>query len=84
MLRNYAVGQGLDHQGRQRSAVFEASGRVGGATGAELMALTEFARDQSVQVVETSHVEEFGRNCELPPGAVTQPTSKAMILKSDQ
>src|SRR5262245_4895700 len=69
--RNYDVGQGVDHQGHQRSAVFEASWRVGGATGAELMALTEFARDQSVQLVGASHVEEFGRNREPPPGAVT-------------
>jgi hypothetical protein len=69
--RNYDVGQGQDHQGRQRSAVFEASWRVGGATGAELMALTEFARDPSVQVVEASHVEAFGRKLEAPRGAVT-------------
>ena len=32
--RNYDVGQGVDHYGSQRSAVFEASWRVGGATGA--------------------------------------------------
>jgi len=69
--RNYDVGQGLDHQGRQRSAVFEASWRVGSATGAELMALTEFARDQSVQLVEASHIVEFGRNRKPPPGAIT-------------
>ena len=69
--RNYDVGQGLDDEGRQQSAVFEASWRVGGATGAEVMALTEFARDPSVQVVEASHVEEFGKNRQAPLGAVT-------------
>jgi hypothetical protein len=69
--RNYDVGQGLDDDGRQRSAVFEASWRVGGATGAEVMALTEFARDPSARVVEASHVEEFGGNREAPRGAVT-------------
>jgi hypothetical protein len=68
--RNYDVGLGLDVDGQPRSGLFESSWRVGGATGAEVAALTEFMRDPSVEVVEASHLEEFGRNREPPPEAV--------------
>jgi hypothetical protein len=40
--RNYDVGQGLDAQGKWRSGVFESSWRSGGASTAELAALTAF------------------------------------------
>ena len=69
--RNYDVGQGVDGKARRRSAVFESSWRAGGASAAELLALAEFVRDPSLQVVEASHVEEFGKSREAPPGAVT-------------
>jgi hypothetical protein len=69
--RNYDVGVGLDINGQPRSGLFESSWRVGGATGAEVAALTEFMRDPSVEIVEASHVEEFGRNREPPSAAVT-------------
>jgi hypothetical protein len=52
--RNYDVGQGIDIEGRRRSGVFESSWRVGGATSAELVALSIFSQDPSVQVVEAS------------------------------
>jgi hypothetical protein len=68
--RNYDVGQGIDEEGQRRSGVLESSWRVGGATGAELMALREFIRDPSIHLVETSHVEEFGEDREAPRGAV--------------
>ena len=68
--RNYDVGQGIDEKGQRQSGVFESSWRVGGATAAELVALTRFAEDPSVQIVEASHVEKFGPNCEAPLGAV--------------
>jgi hypothetical protein len=68
--RNYDVGQGIDIEGRRRSKVFESSWRVGGATSAELVALSLFNQDPSVQVVEASHVEKFGKDCEAPRGAV--------------
>jgi Protein of unknown function (DUF3182) len=68
--RNYDVGQGIDARGRQRSGVLEASWRVGGATAAELVALAAFMQDPSVQVVEASHVEEFGEHRHAPAGAV--------------
>jgi hypothetical protein len=69
--RNYDVGLGLDVNGQPASGVFESSWRVGGATGAELAALAEFMRDSSVKVVEASHVEEFGKDREPSPEAIT-------------
>jgi hypothetical protein len=69
--RNYDIGLGFDVNGQLRSGVFESAWRVGGATGAEVAALAEFMRDSSVEVVEASHVEEFGENREPPSGAVT-------------
>ncbi len=68
--RNYDVGQGIDEEGRWRSGVFEASWRSGGASTAELAALSEFAQDPVVQVVEASAVKEFGRDRKIPPGSV--------------
>jgi hypothetical protein len=68
--RNYDVGQGIDEKGQRRSGVLESSWRVGGATAAELAALTRFAEDPSVQIVEASHLEKFGSNRDAPPGAV--------------
>ncbi|RZN33897.1 DUF3182 family protein [Bradyrhizobium sp. Leo121] len=69
--RNYDVGLGLDVNGNYGSGVFESSWRAGGATGAEVAALAEFMRDSSVEIVEASHVEEFGRDLEPPPEALT-------------
>jgi len=42
--RNYDVGQGVGADGRPRSGVLESSWRMGGASSAELAALTAFAR----------------------------------------
>jgi hypothetical protein len=69
--RNYDVGVGLDCDGHRRSGVFESSWRVGGATGAEVVALSEFTQDPSVDIIETSHVEEFGKGRVPPLGAVS-------------
>jgi uncharacterized protein DUF3182 len=68
--RNYDVAQGLGTDGRPRSGVLEPSWRIGGATSAELVALAAFARDPSLQVVEASHVEEYGRGCQAPADAI--------------
>ncbi|WP_050423330.1 DUF3182 family protein [Bradyrhizobium tropiciagri] len=68
--RNYDVGQGLDTRGQWRSGVLEASWRSGGASTAELAALTAFAQDSALQVVEATSVKRFGRLCKPPPGAV--------------
>jgi Protein of unknown function (DUF3182) len=68
--RNYDVGQGIDYKGQLKSGVLESSWRVGGATPAELAALTRFADDPSVTMVEASHLEKFGPDCNAPPGAI--------------
>jgi Protein of unknown function (DUF3182) len=68
--QNYDIGQGLDEKGRNRSAVFESSWRAGGASPAELAAFAEFVRDPSAQLVEASHIEQFGKDIEPPPGAI--------------
>jgi uncharacterized protein DUF3182 len=67
--RNYDVAQGIDHHGRRRGGVLEASWRVGGATGAEVAALAAL-RDPSVQVIEVAHIEEYGENKFVPDGAI--------------
>src|SRR5256885_1924361 len=56
--RNYDVAQGVDNEGQWRSGVLEASWRSGGASTAELTALTAFVQSQGLQVVEASAVKE--------------------------
>jgi hypothetical protein len=68
--RNYDVGQGADSEGQWRSGVFEASWRSGGASTAELAAMTAFARDPGLQAFEASTVKEFGKGRDAPRGAV--------------
>ena len=68
--RNYDVVQGTDSDGRRRSGVLESSWRAGGASSAELAALAEFAQNPTLQVVEASAVEEFGRDHEPPADAI--------------
>jgi hypothetical protein len=68
--RNYDVGQGMDGRGQWRSGVFEASWRSGGASTAELAALTAFTQDSRLQVVEATSVKQFGRRTMIPAGAV--------------
>jgi len=68
--RNYDVGQGLDARGQWRSGVLEASWRSGGASTAELAALTVLAQDSALDVVEAASVKRFGSLRKPPPGAV--------------
>src|SRR5215813_13138804 len=68
--RNYDVAQGIGADGRPRSGVLEPSWRIGGASSAELVALTAFARDPSLKVVRASHVEEFGEGRQAPVDAI--------------
>lgn len=67
--RNYDVIAGMDTQRRQRRAVLEQSWRVGGATPAELMALTAFERDPGRTHVVAASVERFGEDAVLPATA---------------
>jgi len=68
--RNYDIGQGLDARGQWRSGVLEASWRSGGASTAELAALTVLAQDSALNVVEATSVKRFGSLRKPPPGAV--------------
>jgi hypothetical protein len=68
--RNYDVGQGLDGESQWRSGVFEPSWRSGGASTAELAAMTAFANDPSLQVFEASTVKDFGRARAAPRHAL--------------
>jgi hypothetical protein len=65
--RNYDVAQGIDGRGQWRSGVLEASWRSGGASTAELAALTAFARVCALQVVEATSVKQFGQPRKPPP-----------------
>jgi Protein of unknown function (DUF3182) len=67
--RNYDVGQGLDAQGRWRSGVFESSWRSGGASTAELAALTAFAEDPGLRVFNLCSIKEYGNGHQPPPHA---------------
>lgn len=67
--RNYDVGQGRDAKGRHRSGVLEASWRIGAASTAELAALTAFAQDPDVRIVEASAVKACGPGLVAPERA---------------
>jgi hypothetical protein len=43
---------------------------MGGASSAELAALTAFARDPSLEIVRASHVEEYGKDRRAPADAI--------------
>jgi len=66
--RNYDVARGLNAQGHICSGVLEQSWRIGGASGAELLALRAFAEDPSLQRVRASTHEVFGETT-LPADA---------------
>jgi hypothetical protein len=68
--RNYDVCQGIDSEGRRRSGVLEASWRSGGATTAELGALSAFLREPALRIVEVSTMKMFGDRVEPPRSAV--------------
>lgn len=67
--RNYDVIVGIDTRRRQRRAVLEQSWRVGGATPAELMALTAFEQNPDLAHVVAASVERFGDDAVLPTTA---------------
>ena len=68
--RNYDIARGLDPAGRPRSGVLEQSWRVGGASGAEVEALTAFHADPALRRVRASSSEVSGECATLPSGAV--------------
>jgi hypothetical protein len=66
---NYDVAQGATPDGQWRSGVLEQSWRVGGATGAEMVALECFWRDPVLERVRVSCFEAYGSAPDVPAGA---------------
>lgn len=66
---NYDVAQGVDDSGQWRSGVLEQSWRIGGASGAEVVAFEAFDANPSLEVVCASTVEQYGPPSVLPGGA---------------
>jgi hypothetical protein len=66
---NYDVAQGRDARGRECAGVLEQSWRIGGASGAEIVALQSLRDDPSVQTVRASMVEAYGDGVAVPAGA---------------
>src|SRR5262249_20432872 len=52
------------------SGVLEPSWRVGGASSAELAAMTAFAWDPELRIIRVSHVEEYGKGRRAPADAI--------------
>ena len=66
---NYDVAQGVGAGGTWRSGVLEQSWRVGGATGAEMIAIESFWRDPALDRIRVSCFEAYGAAAEIPADA---------------
>lgn len=66
---NYDVAEGRDAQGREAVGVLEQSWRIGGASGAEVVALQALVDDPALQTVRTSTAEVYGPHTVVPEGA---------------
>lgn len=66
---NYDVAQGVGAGGAWRSGVLEQSWRVGGATGAEMMALERFWHDPALERLRVSCFEAYGAEAPIPADA---------------
>jgi hypothetical protein len=67
---NYDVAQGVGARCAWRSGVLEQSWRLGGASGAELVALEHFGAEPACWCVQASTHEEYGEGVLAPPGAI--------------
>jgi hypothetical protein len=68
--RNYDVIRGFDGNGRTVSGVLEQSWRVGGASAAEILALSAFKEEPELTEVKSRTVEVFGELADVPDGAL--------------
>jgi hypothetical protein len=68
--RNYDVIRGFTAGREVRSGVLEQSWRVGGASGAELVALLAFRDQPDLKSIKARTVEIFPTDAEVPPGAL--------------
>lgn len=66
---NYDIARGRDEQGGWHSGVLEQSWRIGGATGAELVALEAFRSDPALMLVAASTTEIHEENPPVPNDA---------------
>jgi hypothetical protein len=67
--RNYDVLFGRDGAGRVRAGVLEQSWRIGGASGAEVMALDAFRSDPTRTRIRCATVEVYDEDAKVPEGA---------------
>lgn len=66
---NYDIARGRNEQGDWHSGVLEQSWRIGGASGAELVALEAFQADPALKVVAASTTEIHDANPPVPANA---------------
>jgi hypothetical protein len=67
--RNYDVLFGRDATGRVRAGVLEQSWRIGGASGAEVLAIDAFRRDRRRMRIRCATVESYEDDGPVPEGA---------------
>lgn len=67
--RNYDVAIGADATGARRAGVLEQSWRIGGASGAEILALEAFHRDPGRVRIRCATVEAHDDRCTVPADA---------------
>lgn len=67
---NYDVIQGQDRRGNAFSGVLEQSWRIGGASGAEILAAREFKNQPGLSLVQASTFDAFGHDIQVPNRAV--------------
>jgi len=65
--RNYDVAIGVDHRGRPRIGVLEQSWRIGGASGAEILAFEALAAHPGASAVRSSTRETYGAGLRPDP-----------------
>nr|WP_274425086.1 DUF3182 family protein [Chelativorans sp. YIM 93263] len=68
--RNYDVACGRAHDGALRMGIIDQSRRVGGATGAELVAAEVLVKDPDARAVRARSAEIYGDEQSVPEGAL--------------
>lgn len=68
--RNYDTVAGRNARGEWRAGVLEQSWRIGGASGAEVLALEALANDPTLACTQAATLELFGAHAHPPPNAV--------------
>jgi hypothetical protein len=74
---NYDIAQGINARGEFRSGVLEQSWRIGGASGAEVLALQAFAGDSTLQRVRACTLENYGA------GEISEDDDVTVLFRGD-